>query len=87
MRTVARSFFTRPTLEVAEALIGRTLLVGSGGRACGGLIVETEAYIGEEDQACHANGGPTKRTEVMYGPPGHAYVYFTSGSTGVGVFP
>jgi len=44
-----------------------------------GTIIETEAYIGEEDLGCHARSGPTPRTQVMYGPPGHAYVYFTYG--------
>ena len=49
------------------------------GKRTGGIIVETEAYIGEEDLGCHASAGLTPRTQIMYGPPGHAYVYFTYG--------
>lgn len=50
-----------------------------GGERTAGIIVETEAYIGEEDLGCHASAGYTPRTQVMYGPPGYAYVYFTYG--------
>jgi len=50
-----------------------------GSRRLSGMIVEAEAYVGEADQGCHARVGKTPRTQVMYGPPGHAYVYFTYG--------
>ena len=80
MQALTHRFFARPTLAVAADLLGRTLLVVKRGRPCGGLIVEAEAYIGEEDPACHAHRGLTPRNQVMYGPPGHAYVYFTYGN-------
>ena len=75
-----REFYVRPTLTVARDLIGARLVRISNGRRLAGLITETEAYIGENDLGCHATAGRTKRTEVMYGPPGHAYVYFTYGN-------
>ena len=75
-----RQFYARPTLTVARDLIGARLVRISNGRRLAGLITETEAYIGEQDLGCHATAGRTKRTEVMYGPPGHAYVYFTYGN-------
>jgi DNA-3-methyladenine glycosylase len=74
-----RSFFAQPTLQVARQLLGTRLLRLEGGATLAGYITETEAYIGEEDLACHARAGLTERTRVMYGPPGHAYVYFTYG--------
>jgi len=59
--------------------LGKRLVRAIDGERLSGLIVETEAYIGEEDRACHASRGRTPRTEVMYGPPGHAYIYFIYG--------
>ncbi|MBU1660483.1 MAG: DNA-3-methyladenine glycosylase [Chloroflexi bacterium] len=74
-----RSFFARPTLDVARELLGMRLVRIEAGRRLAGIIVETEAYHGEDDLGCHARAGLTPRTAVMYGPPGHAYVYFTYG--------
>jgi DNA-3-methyladenine glycosylase len=78
--TLPRSFYNRPTLTVARELIGARLVRILDGVKLVGLISETEAYIGEEDLACHAKAGLTKRTASMYGPPGYAYVYFTYGN-------
>jgi DNA-3-methyladenine glycosylase len=75
-----RNFYARPTLQVARDLIGSRLVRILEGVKAAGLITETEAYIGEEDLACHAKAGRTPRTAVMYGAPGHAYVYFTYGN-------
>jgi DNA-3-methyladenine glycosylase len=74
-----RQFFSRPTLQVARELLGTRLVRLEGGERTAGIIVETEAYIGEEDLGCHASAGFTPRTRVLYGPPGRAYVYFTYG--------
>lgn len=74
-----RSFFNRSTTQVARQLLGTRLVRVENGVRIAGLIVEAEAYRGEEDQGCHARAGRTPRTQVMYGPPGHAYVYFTYG--------
>jgi len=75
-----RKFYNRPTLTVARELIGARLVRILDGVKLVGLITETEGYIGEEDLACHARAGRTPRTLPMYGPPGHAYVYFTYGN-------
>jgi DNA-3-methyladenine glycosylase len=64
---------------VAPDLIGCRLVRNDGGLLRVGRVVETEAYVGEHDLACHARAGRTPRTEVMYGEPGHAYVYFIYG--------
>lgn len=64
---------------MAPELIGCRLVRIFNGERLAGLITETEAYQGEEDLACHARVGLTPRTEPMYGPPGHAYIYFTYG--------
>ena len=80
MNILARDFYDRPTLEVARDLIGTRLVRVLNGIKLAGLITETEAYISERDLACHAKAGRTPRTAVMYGEPGHAYVYFTYGN-------
>ena len=74
-----RSFFCTGTLDVAAALLGAHLVRWFQGERLVGRIVECEAYIGENDSACHASRGHTARNSVMFGPPGHAYVYFTYG--------
>ncbi len=66
-------------VQVARELLGMRLVRVLDGQCISGLIVEAEAYDGEADLACHARAGRTPRTEVMYGPPGRAYVYFTYG--------
>ena len=80
MSILPRDFYNRPTLTVARELIGARLVRILDGVKLVGLITETEAYIGETDLACHAKAGRTPRTFPMYGPPGHAYVYFTYGN-------
>lgn len=78
-RKLTRSFFSRPTLEVALDLLGKSIHYRSKQGELGARIVEVEAYIGEDDPACHAATGPTARNRVMYGPPGFSYVYFIYG--------
>ncbi len=76
---LARAFYARPCLEVAPALVGKHLCHRAGRRVRSGRIVEVEAYVHEEDQACHARFGRTKRASMLYGPPGHAYVFLIYG--------
>jgi len=80
MKKLARKFYARPTIDVALDLLGCQLICNTENVKTGGVIVETEAYIGEDDPACHAFRGPTPRTKVMYGCPGYLYVYFTYGN-------
>ncbi len=79
-----RTFYQQSTLALARGLLGQRLVhvqrINGRLRRIAGLITETEAYCGEEDLACHARAGRTRRTEPLYGPPGFTYVYFTYGN-------
>jgi DNA-3-methyladenine glycosylase len=72
-------FYDRPVIDVARNLLGMRLVRLLDNTIIAGIITETEAYDGEIDLACHAHVGKTQRNKIMFGPPGHAYVYFTYG--------
>ncbi|MDD4051722.1 MAG: DNA-3-methyladenine glycosylase [candidate division Zixibacteria bacterium] len=78
-RKLTRGFYLRPTLEVAPDLLRKTLVFHHPGGILAADIVETEAYIGEEDPACHAAVGRTARNDIMYAVGGHCYIYFIYG--------
>jgi len=76
---LGRDAYNRPALDVARDLIGMVLVRRSAQGTVAGRIVETEAYVGPEDRACHGSRGKTARNAAMFGPPGHAYVYLVYG--------
>lgn len=74
-----RNFYRRPVQIVARELLGKRLIRQIGNKRAAGFILEAEAYDGEQDQACHARSGKTRRNAMMYGEAGRTYVYFTYG--------
>ncbi|HEX2972136.1 MAG TPA: DNA-3-methyladenine glycosylase [Tepidisphaeraceae bacterium] len=79
LKKLGLPFYARPATDLAQDLLGKILVHRTNGQEYQVRIVETEAYLGPADLACHASKGRTRRTEVLFGPPGHAYVYFIYG--------
>ncbi len=79
MKKIRRAFYQQDAVKVAKGLIGAVLVHRIRGREYRARIVETEAYVGPHDLASHSSKGRTKRTEIMFGPAGHAYVYLIYG--------
>jgi DNA-3-methyladenine glycosylase len=79
MQKLTRDFYDRNTIQVAHELLGKLLVRRVDGTERIGKIVEVEAYLGPHDLAAHTSKGITSRTKVMYGPPGHVYVYLIYG--------
>jgi DNA-3-methyladenine glycosylase len=80
IRPLGRSFYDRDPRRVARELLGKVLVRRTKSQLLTALIVEVEAYLGEKDPAAHAYSGRTPRNEVLFGPPGHAYIYFIYGN-------
>ena len=79
LKKVGHRLFRRQAIEVAQKAVGKILVRQRDGKEYRARIVETEAYVGPHDLACHASKGRTRRTEIMFGPGGYAYVYFIYG--------
>lgn len=78
-KILSRTFFNRDPQEVARELLGKLIVRSTAEKKIAGRIVEVEAYLGADDLAAHSAAGQTERNAVLFGPPGHAYVYFIYG--------